>query len=165
MLRLEGILKITYFQPPDWWGTICCWWSCDDYLRSPRRFMYALTYLPGGSAPWYSQAQMWHSACGCPVVSFLNLAVMFPFFQSPGTVPDNHDFSNMIENGLATTSASSFRFLQMYVVWPHGLVCIQPHEAVLDLLLAHSGRDFVPLIPVSSFRDTRIVGSLTASED
>ena len=36
---------------------------------------------------------------------------MFPFFQSLGTSPDCHDFSNIMESGLATTSASSLRTL------------------------------------------------------
>ena len=34
---------------------------------------------------------------------------MFQFFQSRGTSPENHDFSNMMESGLASTSAISFR--------------------------------------------------------
>ena len=36
---------------------------------------------------------------------------MFPFFQSLGTSSDCHDFSNIMESGLATTSPSSLRTL------------------------------------------------------
>lgn len=36
---------------------------------------------------------------------FLNMGMMFLFFQSPGTSPDSYDFSDMMESGLATTSA------------------------------------------------------------
>lgn len=36
---------------------------------------------------------------------------MFPFFQTQRTLPDSHNFSNMLESDLATTSASSFRTL------------------------------------------------------
>ena len=36
---------------------------------------------------------------------------MFPFFRSPGTSSDLHDFPDIMESGLATTSASSLRTL------------------------------------------------------
>jgi len=32
------------------------------------------------------------------------MGAMFSFFQSPGTSPDCHDLSNIMENGLATPS-------------------------------------------------------------
>ena len=60
------------------------------------------------------------------------MGVMFPFLQSPGTLPDTHDFSNTVESGLATTSASS-QFPQdpgILVFGPYRLVHIQPHEGV-----------------------------------
>jgi len=41
---------------------------------------------------------------------FLENRIDVPFFQSPWTSPDSHEFSAMMENGLTTTSASS---------WPH----------------------------------------------
>jgi len=44
---------------------------------------------------------------GSSFVPFLNMGAMFPFFQSPGTLPDCHDLLNAMESGLATTSASS----------------------------------------------------------
>jgi len=46
-----------------------------------------------------------------PFLPFLKMERIFPFFQSPRTSPDSHDFSNMVERGLATTSAHSFRSL------------------------------------------------------
>jgi len=35
------------------------------------------------------------------------MGVVLPFFQSPGTSPERHDFSRIMESGLATTSANS----------------------------------------------------------
>ncbi|GAB0209091.1 hypothetical protein GRJ2_003374800 [Grus japonensis] len=37
------------------------------------------------------------------------MGVMFPLFQSAGTSPDCQDFSNMMESGLATSSAISLK--------------------------------------------------------
>jgi len=48
---------------------------------------------------------------------------MFPFFQSLGTSPDYHDFSNIMESGLATTSASSLMTLGC-ITRSHGLLYI-----------------------------------------
>ena len=42
---------------------------------------------------------------------FLKMGVIFPFFLSLETSCGSHDFSNMMESILATTSASSFRTL------------------------------------------------------
>jgi len=42
-------------------------------------------------------------------LSFLKMRMMFPLIQSPGTSPDSHGFSNMMESSLTTTSISSFR--------------------------------------------------------
>ena len=43
---------------------------------------------------------------------FLENVCDVPFFQSLGTLPDSHDFSNMMESGFAATSATSFRTLE-----------------------------------------------------
>ncbi|XP_053908173.1 olfactory receptor 14A16-like [Cuculus canorus] len=43
--------------------------------------------------------------------TFADLKPPFPFFQSPGTSPDCHGFSAIMESGLATTSANSLRTL------------------------------------------------------
>jgi len=40
---------------------------------------------------------------------FLKMGTMFPFSHSPGTSPDSHDLSNIMESGLGTASASSLR--------------------------------------------------------
>lgn len=92
---------------------------------------------------------------------FLNTGVMFSFFQSPWTLSDSHDFSNMMGSSLATTSASSFRTLGC----TYRLVRIQSHEMISNLLCFYSGRDFAPTAPIQSFRDMRDIESLTASED
>lgn len=43
--------------------------------------------------------------------AFLRMSVMFLFFQSLWTISEYHDFSGMMESGLATISASYFRTL------------------------------------------------------
>ena len=49
---------------------------------------------------------------GSSFLPFLYTAVMFAFFQSPGTSPDSQDFSNTMESGSATARAHSFRAAQ-----------------------------------------------------
>ena len=39
---------------------------------------------------------------GSSFLLFLKMGVMFPFYQSLGTSPDSHRFSNMMESSLAT---------------------------------------------------------------
>ena len=47
-----------------------------------------------------------------PFLPFLKMELIFPFFQSPRTSSDSHDFSNMVESSLAMgTSTRSFRNL------------------------------------------------------
>lgn len=46
---------------------------------------------------------------------------MFRLFQSPATSPDFHDFSNMMESDLSTTTASSLRMLGCISLGPIGL--------------------------------------------
>jgi len=49
-----------------------------------------------------------------PESSFLPIlktGVMFPLFQAVGTSPDCHDFSNMVDSGLATSSHQLFYIL------------------------------------------------------
>jgi len=57
---------------------------------------------------------------------FLKMGVMFPLFQSVGTAPGCHNFSNMMDSGLATSSASFLR--------THG--CISSGPMDLHLLLS-----------------------------
>lgn len=60
---------------------------------------------------------------------------MFSLFQSLGTSPDSHDFSNMRDGSLATSSASP------RLVWPTSHL-ISIAIAVLILLLAYLLMDF-----------------------
>jgi len=92
----------------DWSGTICSWWSHAGCLGSPphaflnissRRFssiiyLGADTRLIGLSFP------------RTLFLSFLKMSEIL-FFHSPGSWPNNHDISNMMESSLAITSASS----------------------------------------------------------
>ena len=100
--------------PPDWWSSICPWWSCAGCHKSPLCLTCALTYLPEGSAPWSFQAQIWEThqlVVQQVLLSLLWMWVMFPLFQLLGTSPDSHNFSNMIESCLATITAISLRSL------------------------------------------------------
>ena len=57
-------------------------------------------------------AQRWDCEVPCPAFySVLVMAAVLPFFQSPGTSPECRDFSNIMEGGLETTSATSLRTL------------------------------------------------------
>lgn len=78
----------------------------------------------------------------CSFLHFLQIRVMFPFLQLQRTLLVVHDFSNMIESGLATTSAHFLRTLRIHVIQSHRFVHIQSHGAVLNLLFAYSVRKF-----------------------
>lgn len=49
------------------------------------------------------------------------MGVMFLFFQPLRTVSDSHDFSDLMESGWATTSASSFKILECMLSGPMDL--------------------------------------------
>jgi len=53
----------------------------------------------------------------------------------------------------------------MHVIWPHILVCIQPHEMVLDLLHSFTSRNFAPQTAAWKVRDTGGMRSLTGCKD
>jgi len=48
---------------------------------------------------------------GSSFLPFLKMGTMFPFFQSPGTSPDCHNLSNIVESDMAMTSGNSLRTL------------------------------------------------------
>lgn len=54
---------------------------------------------------------------------------------------------------------------EMYLVQPHRLVYIQPHEEIAYLPCSYSKRDFALLTPTWEIKGPRGMGSLTASED
>lgn len=67
------------------------------------------TQLPGGSVPGFpGRAEtpkvrlMGHKFLACFFLLFLkmgsNMGAIFPFFQSPGTLPDFHDFAGIMES-------------------------------------------------------------------
>jgi len=64
---------------------------------------------------------------------------MLPFFQSPRISPDCHDFLNIIDSGLASTSASSFR-TGMYLFRTCRFVNVQVPQVVTNLIFTYSGR-------------------------
>jgi len=59
--------------------------------------------------------QWFPGSCFLPI---LKMGTIFPFFQSPGASPDCHDRSNIMESGLATTSANSLRTLGCILAAP-----------------------------------------------
>ena len=79
---------------------------------------------------------------------------MFPFSQLPGTSPDCHDFSNITEEGLATTSASSLRTLGCILSGMY----VQVPQVVTNLIFTYSERVFAPPVPVLQSTDSRGVG-------
>jgi len=50
------------------------------------------------------------------------MSVIFSFFQSLGALPDCRDFSNMMANGLATTSTNFLRTLGCILSGPKLLI-------------------------------------------
>ena len=59
------------------------------------------------------------------------------FFQSPGTLPDCHKFSNIREVGLVTTPVNSLRTLGC-TPSTHRLVDVQVPQVVTNLIFAYS---------------------------
>ena len=73
------------------------------------------------------------SSQGHPFYS-LKTSAMLPFSQSPGTSSDCRDFSNIIESGLAITSANSLR--------TPGCISLEPIHLWMLKLLKWSGTWF-----------------------
>jgi len=98
---------------------------------------------------------------------FLKMGVVFPFFQSPGTLLGSHDFSNMMESILILHQSVSSGCWDGTTDFfrPHRLLCVQLHPVVSNLLFSYTERDFPPPFLASRFRDVRDVGSLTSSKD
>ena len=84
---------------------------------------------------------------------------MFPFFQSLETSPDSHNFSNMMESNLETTSASSFRLMGC-MSSGHIDFC-----TFSIMRWSYTRRDFSSPAPTQKFRDTRDVRNMVSSED
>ena len=54
---------------------------------------------------------------------FVKMGVILPFFHSPGTPPDCHDFSDVTESDLETTSANSLRTLwKIWFPWASSII-------------------------------------------
>ncbi|NXH95699.1 CTNA2 protein, partial [Pachycephala philippinensis] len=74
----------------------------------------------------------------------LEMGAVFPFFQSPGTSPDCHDFGNTLESGLVTPSTNSLRTLRFI---SFNLVHVRVPQVVSNLISSASRRDFAPPVP------------------
>jgi len=71
------------------------------------------------------------------------MGVMLPLLQSVGSSPDHHELSNMMESGLATSSASSLR--------THGCISSGPMDLCTFKFLRKSQNWSSPLVGSSSF--------------
>jgi len=63
---------------------------------------------------------------------------MFPFFQSPGTLPDCHDLSNITENGFTISQLP--QDFTMHLIRSHRLMYIQVPQVVQNLVFHYSGK-------------------------
>jgi len=90
---------------------------------------------------------------------------MFPFFQSPGTSPDCHDYSNIMESSLAMTPVNSLRTLGCSSSGPIDLMYIQVPQVVRNLIFSYSGMDFAPPVLILQSIHWRGMGREVASED
>jgi len=108
------MLSLHHRTPPEWWGMICpteksCWLS---QITSTSHICLNIFSWRNSSLIFPGTDVRLTSLWGCSFLPFLNGRVMPSLFQSQGALPDSHNFSNMMESGLATTSASSFRSLE-----------------------------------------------------
>ena len=98
------------------------WINCSSLMcpNVPYRWIYSMIFL--GTEVRLASLHLPRSS----FLPFLNMGLMFPFFQSSGTSPDSHDFSNMMEGGLETIQASSLRTLQCTLCSPIDLYVFSP---------------------------------------
>jgi len=73
------------------------------------------------------------------------MGVMLPLLQLVGTSPDCHDLSNMMESGLATSSAPADASHQ--VPW----TCAPSGSLVSNLVFSYSGWFFILPVPAFAF--------------
>lgn len=71
----------------------------------------------------YKEVKLTGSFPGSYVLPFLIIGLTLSFFQSPETSPDCHDFSSIIENSLASTSANCLRTIRYISSGPIDLRC------------------------------------------
>jgi len=76
------------------------------------------------------------------------MGMIFPLFQSPGTSPDSHDFSN--EERLGSYISHFLQDPRMQVIRLHKIVHIHFHQVVLNKLFIYRGKDFA--FPTSAWR-------------
>lgn len=93
------------------------------------------------------------------------MGLTLPFFQSPGTSPHWHKYSETIENIFGTTSAISLRTLGHISSRPIRLMDVQVPQAVTNLIFSYSRRDNTS--PLTTFRTivSRPVCRAIASEN
>jgi len=75
------------------------------------------------------------------------MGAMFPFFQSPGTLPDCHDLSNISEwlgNGISQFPQDS----GIHLIRSYRLMYVQVPQVVPNLAFLFSGKAFALLVPI-----------------
>ena len=92
------------------------------------------------------------------------MGAMFPFFQSLGTAPDCHDFSNIVE-WLGNYISQFPQGSGMHLVRSHRLMHAQVPQVLTNRIFSSSGKDFAPPVPVLRSIRSRGVGREAASED
>lgn len=107
-------------KTPEWSGMTGLWWSQAGCLNHLLAF-HVLLRLPTGFVPWTFWALRWGwlvSSFQGPPLSLLKSGHNIPFFQSMETWLDYHNFSNIMNSGLATILANSLRTLDCISLGP-----------------------------------------------
>lgn len=109
-----------------------------------------LTYFNISSRRIFSMIPMHRSEAHWSAVPWVFLSPFLEngsdvfLFQSLATLPDSHDFSNVIESDLVTTSANS---LGMHLIRTHRFMDAQVPLVVVNLIFTYSRKDIAPLVP------------------
>ena len=106
------MLSLHRRRPPHWSSMMFPWWSHAGCFRSLAHSSCALTCLPGGSLPRHRGEARWPVVFWVFLPAFLvngNDVSLFPVSED---FTYSHDFSNMMESGPTTTSASFLRTLR-----------------------------------------------------
>jgi len=74
---------------------------------------------------------------------FVKMGVILPFFHSPGTPPDCHDFSDVTESDLETTSANSLRTLWENLA-PMGFLNYPQKSRRRGFIFLYSNKEGIP---------------------
>ena len=129
-------LPSLYRRPPDWWGTICPWWSCAVCLRSPPHLTCALMCFSGEPVLWSSQVQK-------PAIPQILLS---PFLKNRSDVSLSLVTRGLIrqpwflkydDEQLSNHISQLPWGPRMHIIWPNRLLHLQSCEAVSEVLFPY----------------------------